>query len=95
MSNLLPYVYIYIDRVLQYTYNILDLLVTIGHNIQSTIAYRSTGMELRVFSTQVQRDNRIKQRSSFCFVCLFDLILCVPSTILQLNRDGPPGLNQY
>ena len=26
-----------------------------------------------------------------CFV-LFDLILCVPSTIFQLNRDG---LNQY
>ena len=24
----------------------------------------------------------------FLFVCLFDLILYVPSTILQLNRDG-------
>ena len=23
----------------------------------------------------------------FCFVCLFDLILNVPSTIFQLNRD--------
>ena len=22
------------------------------------------------------------------FFCLFDLILCVPSTIFQLNRDG-------
>ena len=22
------------------------------------------------------------------FVCLFDLILCIPSTIFQLNRDG-------
>ena len=51
---------------MQYTNNILDLLVTIGFNIQSTIAYRSTGMELRVFSTQVQCDNMIKQRASFC-----------------------------
>ena len=25
------------------------------------------------------------------FVCLFDLILYVPSTIFQLNRDGLPG----
>ena len=24
----------------------------------------------------------------FVFVCLFDLILYVPSTIFQLNRDG-------
>ena len=24
------------------------------------------------------------------FVCLYDLILCVPSTIFQLNRDGSP-----
>ena len=29
--------------------DILDLLVTIGYNIQSTVAYRSTGMELRCF----------------------------------------------
>ena len=28
-------------------------------------------------------------------VCLFDLILYVPSTIFQLNRNGLPGLNQY
>ena len=34
---------------MQYTNNILDLLVTIGYNIQSTVAYRSTGMELRLF----------------------------------------------
>ena len=41
---------------MQYTNNILDLLVIIGYNIQSTVAYRSTGMELsKVFSTQVQR----------------------------------------
>ena len=33
---------------MQYTNNILDLLVTIGYNIQSTVAYRSTGMELRL-----------------------------------------------
>ena len=29
------------------------------------------------------------------FVCLFDLILYVPSTIFQLNRDGSSWLNQY
>ena len=34
---------------MQYTNNSLDLLITIGYNIQSTVAYRSTGMELRVF----------------------------------------------
>ena len=33
---------------MQYTNNILDLLVTIGYNIQSTVAYRFTGMELRL-----------------------------------------------
>ena len=29
------------------------------------------------------------------FVCLFDSILYVPSTIFQLNRNSLPGLNQY
>ena len=33
---------------MQYTNNILDLLVTIGYNIQSTVAYRSMGLELRL-----------------------------------------------
>ena len=28
--------------------------------------------------------------STSALVCLFDLILYVPSTIFQLNRDGPP-----
>ena len=35
---------------MQYTNNILDLLVTIDYNIQSTVAYRSTGMEIVFFS---------------------------------------------
>ena len=35
-------------------------------HIQSVPAYRSTGMELRFLSTQVQRYNRIKQCASFC-----------------------------
>ena len=39
----------------------LDLLVTIGYNIQSTVAYRSMGMELRVFSL---RFNAITRSSS-------------------------------
>ena len=34
---------------MQYTNNILDLLITIGCNIQYVSAYRSTGMELRFF----------------------------------------------
>ena len=54
---------------MQYTNNILDLLVTIGYNIQSTVAYPSTGMELAgccFFFTRVQRDNSIKQHASFC-----------------------------
>ena len=33
---------------MQYTNNILDLLVTIGYSIQSTVAYRSMGMELKL-----------------------------------------------
>ena len=28
-------------------------------------------------------------------ICLFDLILCVHSTIFQLCGTGLPGLNQY
>ena len=32
---------------------------------------------------------------SFFWFCLFDLMLYVPSTIFQLNRDSLPGLNQY
>ena len=35
---------------MQYTNNILDLFVAIGYNIQSTVAYRSTGMELKPHS---------------------------------------------
>ena len=34
---------------MQYTNNMLDLLVTIGYNIQSTVAYRSTGMDISFF----------------------------------------------
>ena len=33
---------------MQHTNSILDLLVTIGYNIQLMVAYRSTGMELRL-----------------------------------------------
>ena len=29
------------------------------------------------------------------FVCLFDLILYVPSTIFSYKETGLPGLNQY
>ena len=41
---------------MQYTNNILDLLVTIGYNIQSTVAYRSVGMELRLLSFSLRFD---------------------------------------
>ena len=30
----------------------------------------------------------IENHFVFCSVCVFDLILYVPSTIFQLNRDG-------
>ena len=42
--------------------------------------------------------NRAEQLHAWCYMfhsCLFDLILYVPSTIFQLNRDWFPGLNQY
>ena len=39
---------------------------------------------------------KISKTGSILDLCLFDLILYVPSTILQLNREtGLPGLNQY
>ena len=41
---------------MQYTNNILDLLVTIGYNIQSTVAYRSTGMEHRLLFYSLRFD---------------------------------------
>ena len=37
----------------------------------------------------------ILKEDNSCFVCLFGLILYIPSTIFQLNRKGLPGLNQY
>ena len=33
--------------------------------------------------------------STMNLVCLFDLILYVPSTIFQLNRDGSSWVKQY
>ena len=47
MFNSLDVVIIFV--FMQHTNNILDLLVTIGCNIQSAVAYRSTGMEIRFF----------------------------------------------
>ena len=40
-----------------------------------------------VQSLPTDNPSRWQTRSSNCF-CLFDLILYVPSTIFQLNRDG-------
>ena len=39
------------------------------------------------FTVYLQNSKRASRRD-FGFVCLFDLILYVPSTIFQLNRDG-------
>ena len=39
---------------MHYTNNIFDLLVTIGYNILSTVAYRSMGMVLRVFPLRIK-----------------------------------------
>ena len=33
--------------------------------------------------------NLMSRLKFIIFVCLYDLILYVPSTIFQLNRDGP------
>ena len=49
---------------MQYTNNILDLLVTIGYNVQSTVAYRSTGTELRLLLFFSLRFNVITGSSS-------------------------------
>ena len=39
--------------------------------------------------------NNAELRSEIYGICLFDLILYVPSTVFQLRRDGLSGLNQY
>ena len=49
---------------MQYTNNILDLLAAIGYNIQSTVAYRSTGMNLGFFVFFSLRFNAITGSSS-------------------------------
>ena len=53
---------------MQYTNNILDLLVTIGYNIQSTVAYRSTGMELRLLFFSLRFDAITGSSSALRFV---------------------------
>ena len=49
---------------MQYTNSILDLLVTIGYNIQLMVAYRSTGMELRLLFYSRRFDAAITGSSS-------------------------------
>ena len=51
---------------MQYTNNILDLLVTIGYNI--TVAYRSTGMELRLLFYSLRFDAITGSSSALRFV---------------------------
>ena len=63
-----------------------------------------TTLQAPIFSQLTSRDPALKKKIEnirileyllyICF-CLFDLILYVPSTIFQLNREGLPGLNQY
>ena len=53
---------------MQYTNNILDLLVTIGYNIQSTVAYRSTGMKLRLLFYSLRFDAITGSSSALRFV---------------------------
>ena len=53
-------------------------------------------MKLRMMHDAKFRENKTLGKISeltvntiFClFICLFDLILYIPSTIFQLNRDG-------
>ena len=53
---------------MQYTNNILDLLVAIGYNIQSTVAYHSTGMELRLLFYSLRFDAITGSSSALRFV---------------------------
>ena len=48
-----------------------------------------------VRSSLLHKDVSQGINSHVLFVCLIDLILYVPSTIVQLNRDSLPGLNQH
>ena len=57
-------------------------------------------LDLSFFVNPVDPDqlatNPFDQNPQFStLLVLFDLILYVPSTIFQLNRDSLPGLNQY
>ena len=52
--------------------------------------------EITIFKYKIELKNILLALMSFClFVCLFDLILYVHSTIFQLCGTGLPGLNQY
>ena len=53
---------------MQYTNSILDLLVTIGYNIQLMVAYRSTGMELRLLFYSRRFDAIARSSSALRFV---------------------------
>ena len=53
---------------MKYTNNIFDLLVTSGYNIQSTVAYRSTGMELRLLFYSLRFDAITGSSSALRFV---------------------------
>ena len=53
---------------MQYTNNILDILVTIGYNIQSTVAYRSMGMEPRLLFYSLRFDAITGSSSALRFV---------------------------
>ena len=53
------------------------------------MAEQSTGIDDLTLSGRLGNSESMKHSvKQSSFVCLFDLILYVPSTIFQLNRDG-------
>ena len=45
-------------------------------------------VQVRLVLNVIYYFSAVRETLNSCFVCLFDLILYVPSTIFQLNRDG-------
>ena len=78
--------------------SILNVISKIESNIRALVL-------LNLLNSLRKRDKMLSKPHILClfpnsfnkfnFVCLFDLILYVHSTIFQLCGTGLPGLNQY
>ena len=73
----------------------VDRAFRIGQN-KNVVIYRliTCGtVEEKIYRRQIFKDSITRQttgnsKNPYRYICLFDLILYVPSTIFQLNRDG-------